>query len=47
LKDTPREEITPDDVADAIVLAVGKSDALDEKALEVFRQIAKQMLARV
>jgi transcriptional regulator NrdR family protein len=47
LKDKPREEITADDVADAIVLAVGKLDALGEKELEMVRQIAKQMLAGV
>jgi hypothetical protein len=28
-----------------MVLAVGKSDALDEKGLELFKQVVKQMLA--
>jgi hypothetical protein len=45
LKDRPREEITADKVVDAMVLAVGKSDALDEKGLELFKQVVKQMLA--
>ena len=45
LKGKPREEITADDVADAMVLAVGEADVLGEKGLELFRQLAGLMLA--
>ena len=44
LKDKPRDEITAEDVADAMALAVGEADVLGEKGLDLFRQLAGHML---
>jgi len=44
LADKPQNEITAEDVTDAIVKAVGQSGALDEKTAVQFRQLALGIL---